>query len=535
MRLDVRNRIARRFLLALPLRGPRRLLGLSNRRLTRTGLLEYYYEKYLYGDTSLFELPETPALHILATNLSEGCLCSFNRDGLLMMRRQPGNSVPHRPHPRRPGDGADGGHGLVRLPRVLPAPGADRRGCRRQRRRVRPAGVHRRRRLRQPRRPHVRPAWNGRSWPRAPCRETTSSTSRRSSRRCGKPASPARRRRWAGSRRSSWPSGGDRTSPCSPTPARRAGRGPRPSPGPGRSRSCPDRLTHRVPATATRVVLSVLWDLMRHYPFHREPLFAGLRPVDPDAEALLRASRQGGRVLDGGDQLWLNRHLLEAAFRQATGQACFRRLDSGLDGVLVSDVGKPISVQGNRRAGGLIRTALRATDILMDRVWQLEMETFRGTPGFVFAPMHGGGRTRRGPDGPAPRDPATGGPRPHGPGPLLAARDQQPGAARLLRRPQGVPGPPRPVRRGVAGRPPPGTRSRGNPTRPPRSRRPRPARRSRSPRLGGRLGGRDGRPRPRSRRGRCKPRPSGASGPPCWTPGTGPPTSTCPCWSRSSS
>jgi hypothetical protein len=41
MRLDVRNRIFRRFLLALPLRLPRRLLGLSNRKLTRTGLLEY--------------------------------------------------------------------------------------------------------------------------------------------------------------------------------------------------------------------------------------------------------------------------------------------------------------------------------------------------------------------------------------------------------------------------------------------------------------------------------------------------------------
>ena len=46
MRLDVRNRIARRFLLALPLRGPRRLLGLSNRRLTRTGLLEFYYQRF---------------------------------------------------------------------------------------------------------------------------------------------------------------------------------------------------------------------------------------------------------------------------------------------------------------------------------------------------------------------------------------------------------------------------------------------------------------------------------------------------------
>ena len=38
-------------------------------------------------------------------------------------------------------------------------------------------------------------------------------------------------------------------------------------------------------------------------------------------------------------------------------------------------------------AGGLIRTALRATDIVMDRVWQLENEIFRDTPGFVFAPF----------------------------------------------------------------------------------------------------------------------------------------------------
>ena len=84
----LRNRIFRRFLLAMPLR----LLGFSNRKLTRTGLLEYYYEKHLYGDTSLFELPETPALHILCTNLSEGCLYSFKFDGLLMMCQQPDNS-----------------------------------------------------------------------------------------------------------------------------------------------------------------------------------------------------------------------------------------------------------------------------------------------------------------------------------------------------------------------------------------------------------------------------------------------------------
>src|SRR6185295_17508494 len=87
IRLDVRNRIVRRYGLGFAVRGPRRLLGWSNRRLTRTGLLEYYYEKYLYGDTSLFQLPENPRLYLLATNLSEGRLCSFQRDGLRMIGR----------------------------------------------------------------------------------------------------------------------------------------------------------------------------------------------------------------------------------------------------------------------------------------------------------------------------------------------------------------------------------------------------------------------------------------------------------------
>jgi predicted acylesterase/phospholipase RssA len=64
VRLDVRNRIFRRFPLSLLLRLPRRLLGLSNRQLTRTGLLEQQYEMHLYGDSSLFQLPESPQLHI---------------------------------------------------------------------------------------------------------------------------------------------------------------------------------------------------------------------------------------------------------------------------------------------------------------------------------------------------------------------------------------------------------------------------------------------------------------------------------------
>ena len=59
--------------------------------------------------------------------------------------------------------------------------------------------------------------------------------------------------------------------------------------------------------------------------------------------------------------------------------------EGGTTRISVSDVGKRIEVQGNRRAGGLIRTTMRASDILMDRVGQLENETFKDTPGFVFA------------------------------------------------------------------------------------------------------------------------------------------------------
>src|SRR4051795_2608992 len=65
VRLDVRNRIARRFPLTIPLIWARWLLGLPNRRLSRAGLLECHYERFLYGDTSLFQLPEKPQLHIL--------------------------------------------------------------------------------------------------------------------------------------------------------------------------------------------------------------------------------------------------------------------------------------------------------------------------------------------------------------------------------------------------------------------------------------------------------------------------------------
>jgi predicted acylesterase/phospholipase RssA len=220
-RLDVRNRIVRRFPLAFALRGPRRLLGLSNRQLTRTGWLESHYEKHLYGDKSLFELPERPELHILSTNLSEGCLCSFNRDGLWMMKVKAG---------------------------------------------------------------------------------------------------------------------------CSQIDRIRVG-----------------LMTVSMAVTASSA-----------FPGFFPPLELTGQDVGARGGEFGRQAYTDGGVFDNlGVRMfsWLTPLLNE---------------EKKLDGVLVSDVGSRILIQSSQ-AGGLVRTALRSSDILMDRVWQLETENFQDTFGFVFA------------------------------------------------------------------------------------------------------------------------------------------------------
>ena len=55
--------------------------------------------------------------------------------------------------------------------------------------------------------------------------------------------------------------------------------------------------------------------------------------------------------------------------------------------MIASDAGGKLLVQRRLRGGGLIRTALRSSDILMDRVWQLEKEIVGAAPGFLFAPI----------------------------------------------------------------------------------------------------------------------------------------------------
>ena len=104
VQFDVRNRIVRRLPLLFPLRLVGKVIGWRASGFTPNALLEAYYRRFLYGDRRLFELPETPALHILSTNVSDGVMAVFDRDGLHLQKREQGEvlSLIHISEPTRP-------------------------------------------------------------------------------------------------------------------------------------------------------------------------------------------------------------------------------------------------------------------------------------------------------------------------------------------------------------------------------------------------------------------------------------------------
>ncbi len=357
VRLDVRNRVVRRYPLAIPARWTlRRFRGGGRRRLTRTGLLEVQYEKYLYGDISLFELPEKPELHTLATNVGEGCLCSFTRKGLIMQRRLPGRRFQfdhiHTPlatvamavtassafpgffHPLELSSAEIGAQEGEFTRQAFTDGGVfDNLGVRMFR-------------------------WLEREGIGRPTFLSPEDFFNLDA--VLKVLSAAR------------DSEGD-------TPTHRlakllARRGPKPLPG---SADSPR------PEAAERVVAR-LDDVVANGELYREPAFDTLQLEDAEAQTLLHLARTPGRKLDLTDRAWLNRQLLEAALREATGGPCLRPFRGLFDAVLVSDAGKPFRVRQAARPSGLVRTAMRSSDILMDRVGQLEREIFAdGTSGFV--------------------------------------------------------------------------------------------------------------------------------------------------------
>jgi predicted acylesterase/phospholipase RssA len=386
LQLDVRNRILRRSPLTIPVALMRRLVGKSNRELTRAGLLERHYRKYLYGDVSLFELPATPKLHLLTTNLSEGCLCSFHRDGLLVARSH----------------GQDGFRldrvqtGLATVPMAVTASsafpgffpplelsGADVgvTGGDFGRQSYTDGGVYDNLGVRMFRflerhilvdEPLSRSDFLDIRSTFDVLRAASASTEQTVLRRLVEILASAE-------------------SSSEDTPLHHlaialeeALRRPEvfESAVAANAEASSDPARDHESNSVDQILLR-LSDVLCHYQFQHEPLFAGLKPSDPTASEFLKASHGGLRNIDAGDQFWLNRHLLDAAFREATGKGCFTRLNSALDCVIVSDVGRQMKVV--KGGGGVIRSALRASDILMNRVWQLENETFKSSSEFIFA------------------------------------------------------------------------------------------------------------------------------------------------------
>jgi predicted acylesterase/phospholipase RssA len=353
IRFDVRNRILRRFLLGLPLRTAAWLLRRNYRQLTRTGLLEWHYEKYLYGDRGLFELPENPQLHILTTNVSEGCVCSFHRHGLLVQKRLPTGAFRFDLIPA----------GLATVPMAVAASsafpgffppmeltsaeiGASEGDFSRQS--FTDGGIFDNLGVRMFR--CMEDSWKARdlSLGREDSLDVATLLKALKSAAAAADESPLRR--------------------LAQLLAAEA----------HKSLPAPDAADSASDAT----LVQCLRDLLGHYPLFREPAFAPLLPADPEVQRLVDSARSG-RDLDSADLVSLNRRLVEAAFLQATSRS--GGFSDGLAGVLVSDAGKRFKIIGQPRPGGFLRTALRATDIVMDRVWQLENETNADAPGFVFA------------------------------------------------------------------------------------------------------------------------------------------------------
>lgn len=382
IQLDIRNRILRRFPLSIPVAWMRRLVGKSNRKLTRAGLLESHYRKHLYGDVSLFELPKGPKLHMLTTNLSEGCLCSFHRGGLLMARSHPRDgtrleqinaglatvAMAVAASSAFPGffpplelSGGDVGATDGDFGRQAYTDGGvyDNLGVRMFRFLDRQILVDEP--LSRSDFLDVQAAFDA-------LRSASVSSESTVLRRLAEILAEAER------------SNADTPLHHLAVALEKALQHPEHfnpdfATNPGDANQQPNYIDQ---------LLSRLGDVLCHYQFQHEPLFADLKLSDPTASDFLKKSRTGLQNINAGDQFWLNRHLLDAAYRETTGKGCFTRLNSSLDCVIVSDVGREMKVV-QHQGGGLIRSALRASDILMNRVWQMENEAFRSSSEFVLA------------------------------------------------------------------------------------------------------------------------------------------------------
>ena len=80
---------------------------------------------HLFGDICLYELPATPELYILSTNLSEGGALLLCANGIVLRRAAQIHGSAGTQVAGRPRHSADGCRSILRLSGILPASGAD--------------------------------------------------------------------------------------------------------------------------------------------------------------------------------------------------------------------------------------------------------------------------------------------------------------------------------------------------------------------------------------------------------------------------
>lgn len=302
IRMDVRNRIVRRYPFAVLATAPRWIARRPvNRRFTRAGMLEHHYKKYLYGDVCLYELPESPELHILATNLSEGCITSFTRSGLILQRRLPGDRVQFERIQA----------GLATVPLAVAAssafPGF-----------FPPIQLH----------SHdigaAEAAFSHQAFTDGGVFDNLGIRAFRFIERC-----------WS--------------EECRPTDA--------------------DGREVEVEEPEDRDMAAAM---------------AGAGTSAHRAERAVAANGRSGSCEDAtpGDGTGVVPDHVPGAPPSVRPSA------SDFDAVIVSDAGAKLSITRDAFSGGLIQTAMRASDILMDRVWQLEKEIFGAAEGFLFTPIY---------------------------------------------------------------------------------------------------------------------------------------------------
>lgn len=356
MDVDVRNGIVRRIPLQIPLRVLATLLRHGpDRRLTVNGLMEKYLDRYLFDGRSMHELPVRPKLHMLATSISEGGLLSFYRDGIYMQKRVAGqpDEMEHVPCQLAPISMVVAASAAfpgffppvqIRAKDVGAPPGDfptqsltdggvyDNLGVR---------AYHWQRRL-----------WMEQNATILAGELDPGCLTALATMHDGSPAAL----RWLASR----------------------------LPESLRSQCAQPR------ADAHPELLAEIATLLEHLlklPIHQQPEFADVKLQDAAAESLLAAAREGRGMLSG-NQVWLNRRLLSSVLEQAVGRPVLASQPAGFDEVLVSDAGQPFLVLADRPHLGFLAQSMRASDILWDRVWQLEQDTFGSDPMFRFVPIH---------------------------------------------------------------------------------------------------------------------------------------------------